>query len=246
MMLSIALLLVILSNLLFQLFLFPRYSLPSPELMLGDDGSHRSSSNVITGSITVKRTNYDGSIESLLELTQSHSNNHNNNILKMAISSSSSNNNTNTTNATTSSLCPDSLVFVNDTLLSDPSLAYAGGRKIPRIVHISSASRCNDPLIADNLHTWRLDGHYFVLHTDEAVLKLLYDQDWSREFPLLTHIIKCLPRGMGAAWIDLWRLLVLWKFGGIYADLDSSPVPSRFNATTITPEDDAFFVLETL
>jgi mannosyltransferase OCH1-like enzyme len=51
---------------------------------------------------------------------------------------------------------------------------------------------------------------------------------------------------MGAAWIDLWRLLVLWKFGGIYADLDSSPVPSRFNATTITPEDDAFFVLETL
>jgi mannosyltransferase OCH1-like enzyme len=49
---------------------------------------------------------------------------------------------------------------------------------------------------------------------------------------------------MGAAWIDLWRLLVLWKYGGIYADLDTSPVPSLFNETTISEEDDAFFVVD--
>ena len=139
--------------------------------------------------------------------------------------------------------CPSSLVLVNDTLI-DPELALIGGRKIPRIVHISSSSRCNVKLFADNIDTWRLKDHFLFLHDDEAVNQLLY-HDWP-EFPFLTNIMKCLPEGMGAAWIDLWRLLVLWKYGGIYADIDSSPVPDLFNATTIVDDDDAFFVQEVL
>ena len=51
---------------------------------------------------------------------------------------------------------------------------------------------------------------------------------------------------MGAAWIDVWRLLVLWEYGGIYADMDTSPVPELFNGDTITADDDAFFVQEFL
>ena len=58
--------------------------------------------------------------------------------------------------------------------------------------------------------------------------------------------MNCLPEGMGAAFIDIWRLLVLWEYGGIYADMDSSPVPDRFNASTIAADDDAFFVQEVL
>jgi mannosyltransferase OCH1-like enzyme len=139
--------------------------------------------------------------------------------------------------------CPPSLVLVKDTLI-DPELAFAENRKIPRIVHISSSSRCNVKLLADNIDTWRLKDHFLFLHDDEAVHRLLY-QDWP-EFPFLKNIMKCLPEGMGAAWIDLWRLLVLWEYGGIYADLDSSPVPELFNATTITADDDAFFVQEQL
>ena len=139
--------------------------------------------------------------------------------------------------------CPSSLVLVNDTLI-DPELAFAGGRKIPRIVHISSSSRCNVKLFADNMDTWRLKDHFFFLHDDEAVNRLLH-RDWP-EFPLLKDIMKCLPEGMGAAWIDVWRLLVLWEYGGIYADMDTSPVPERFNESTITADDDAFFVQEVL
>ncbi len=139
--------------------------------------------------------------------------------------------------------CSESLVPVNDTLIN-PELAYIGGRKIPRIVHISSSSRCNVKLLADNIDTWRLKDHFLVLHDDEAVNRLLY-QDWP-EFPFLNKIMKCLPDGMGAAWIDIWRLLVLWEYGGIYADMDTSPVPERFNASTITADDDAFFVQEVL
>ena len=139
--------------------------------------------------------------------------------------------------------CPSSLELVEDTLI-DPELALIGGRKIPRIVHISSSSRCNVKLFADNIDTWRLKDHFLFLHDDEAVNQLLY-QDWP-EFPFLKNIMKCLPEGMGAAWIDLWRLLLLWEYGGIYADMDTSPVPELFNATTIAADDDAFFVQEQL
>jgi hypothetical protein len=41
---------------------------------------------------------------------------------------------------------------------------------------------------------------------------------------------------------DLWRYLFLWEFGGVYADLDSAT--NQFNATTIAPDDDAFFIIE--
>jgi hypothetical protein len=41
---------------------------------------------------------------------------------------------------------------------------------------------------------------------------------------------------------DIWRYLVLWKYGGPYADLDS--VPRNFTGDTIQPEDDSLFVVE--
>ena len=139
--------------------------------------------------------------------------------------------------------CPPPLVAVRDRLLS-PSLAYAGGRKIPRIVHLSSKSRCNHPVIAANAETWKLKGHSLFLHDDEAVWKLL-NREWP-EFPGLRAVLTCLPSTMGAHWIDVWRILVLWEYGGIFADIDTSPVPDLFNETTITSNDDAFFVVETL
>eukprot|EP00538_Stauroneis_constricta_P007066 CAMPEP_0119548406 /NCGR_PEP_ID=MMETSP1352-20130426/2341_1 /TAXON_ID=265584 /ORGANISM="Stauroneis constricta, Strain CCMP1120" /LENGTH=213 /DNA_ID=CAMNT_0007593669 /DNA_START=589 /DNA_END=1226 /DNA_ORIENTATION=+ len=41
---------------------------------------------------------------------------------------------------------------------------------------------------------------------------------------------------------DIWRYLVLWLYGGIYADFDTAP--NEFNATTINDDNDAFFVVE--
>lgn len=135
---------------------------------------------------------------------------------------------------------PSSLKAVKDTVL-EPSLAFADGRKIPRIVHVTSMSRCNHPIIADNLETWKLKNHSFFLHDDEAMEKLIY-KDWP-EFPQLQHILKCLP-GRGVVWADVWRILVLWEYGGIYADIDTSPVAEFFNETTLSPRYDAFFVVK--
>eukprot|EP00548_Thalassiothrix_antarctica_P011815 CAMPEP_0194158458 /NCGR_PEP_ID=MMETSP0152-20130528/76163_1 /TAXON_ID=1049557 /ORGANISM="Thalassiothrix antarctica, Strain L6-D1" /LENGTH=211 /DNA_ID=CAMNT_0038867705 /DNA_START=596 /DNA_END=1231 /DNA_ORIENTATION=- len=41
---------------------------------------------------------------------------------------------------------------------------------------------------------------------------------------------------------DVWRLLVLWEYGGIYVDLDSKP--NSWNSSFIKPDDDAYFVVE--
>ena len=47
-----------------------------------------------------------------------------------------------------------------------------------------------------------------------------------------------------AAKADLWRYLMIWKYGGIYSDIDCSP--SKFNVSSIQSTDDAFIPLEAL
>lgn len=119
-----------------------------------------------------------------------------------------------------STYCGDGLVYVKDTVL-DPSLAFEGGRKIPKIVHLSSKSRCNDPIFAKNIDTWRLKGYSVFLHDDEAI-KRLFDREWP-EFPLLHKILACLP-AKGAVMTDVWRILALWEYGGIYVSFFLLPI----------------------
>ena len=139
--------------------------------------------------------------------------------------------------------CPDGLLRVNDTVL-DPNLAYdLGRRKIPRVIHVTSKTRCMPREFVDNLSKWpeRLDGHSFFLHDDTAVDRLLHGRDWSREFPQLAQALHCTKGGAGKA--DVWRALVLWEYGGVYTDIDNAPT-ARFDASTIHRDDDAFFVKE--
>jgi mannosyltransferase OCH1-like enzyme len=145
---------------------------------------------------------------------------------------------------------------VSDVVL-DTSLAYAiddadtnnhnhtrqsqSQRKIPRIVHTTSKSRCMPTAFIDNLRPWQnLADHSFFFHDDDAVDRLL-QLDWP-EFPQLRKALQCSISG--AAKADLWRALVLWEYGGIYTDVDNAP--KAFNATTILASDDAFFVVENM
>jgi hypothetical protein len=41
---------------------------------------------------------------------------------------------------------------------------------------------------------------------------------------------------------DVWRLLVLWEYGGIYVDLDSQP--NSWTPSYIRPNEDSYFVVE--
>jgi hypothetical protein len=112
-------------------------------------------------------------------------------------------------------------------------------RKIPKNVHMTSKSRCMTPGFIANVYKWRMDGYAVYIHDDAAVDRLL-SQEWP-EFPHLQLLAQhCLLKGASTA--DLWRYLVLWEYGGVYADLDSAPGPRLQNS--ILAQDDAFFVVE--
>lgn len=130
-------------------------------------------------------------------------------------------------------------VLINDTVL-DPSLAYDGGRKIPRIIHITSKSRCVLSPFLQNVNKWKetFPSHSVFFHDDEAVHRLL-DRQWP-EFPNIAHALQCI--NSGAAIADLWRSLVLYEYGGMYSDIDS--IPAKLNEHTIRDDDEAFFVIE--
>jgi mannosyltransferase OCH1-like enzyme len=110
--------------------------------------------------------------------------------------------------------CPEvtNLKAVYDTVL-DASEAYKGGRKIPKVVHVTSKSRCMHEAFVQNLDKWRFEGYSFFMHDDEAMDLLLF-REWP-EFPHLHKLLQCLEFG-GAVKADIWRLLVLYAYGGIY------------------------------
>jgi mannosyltransferase OCH1-like enzyme len=136
--------------------------------------------------------------------------------------------------------CADGFVPVPDTVL-DPALAFADGRKIPRVVHVTSKSRCMTKEFAENVDKWRFKDHSLFMHDDDAMNELL-SRHWP-EFPQLQQVQKCLKYG-GAVKADIWRALILYEYGGIYTDTDNAP--NKFNGTTIQPEDDAFFVVDVM
>ena len=135
--------------------------------------------------------------------------------------------------------CKDEQVYVPDQHLLYEDL-FSGNRKIPRIVHQTARSRCVTEKFYDVVQSWVLGddwAHYF--HSDDAIDRL-FQQDWP-EFPHLRTMLACID-GKGTLKADLWRYLVLWEYGGIYADVDTKP--NKFNSTTISAEDDGFFVVE--
>jgi mannosyltransferase OCH1-like enzyme len=141
--------------------------------------------------------------------------------------------------------CPDGLVAMQDRHIPENSLygATTSNRLIPRIVHQTSKSRCITQPMADIAKHWSIqddDGtnwsYYF--HDDNAMQRL-FDQPWP-EFPHIHDVLACIKTGTMRA--DLWRYLVLYEYGGIYADLDTKP--AKFNASMINPTTDGFFVVE--
>jgi mannosyltransferase OCH1-like enzyme len=136
--------------------------------------------------------------------------------------------------------CAEGLVPVPDTVL-DPALKFIDGRKIPRVVHVTSRSRCMTKEFAKNIDKWRFKDHSLFMNDDDAMDELL-SRYWP-EFPQLQQVQQCLKYG-GAVKADIWRALILYEYGGIYTDTDNAP--NKFNGTTIQPEDDGFFVVEVM
>lgn len=120
--------------------------------------------------------------------------------------------------------CPSPLIPVHNRIV--PPTATGDNNNvpvIPRFLHMTERSRCVSPDLYHALQVWQKHFPSFSIffHDDEAVDKLLA-MDWP-EFPDFHRMLKCVLKG--AMKIDIWRVLVLWKFGGMYADNDVLPAP---------------------
>lgn len=134
--------------------------------------------------------------------------------------------------------------------------------KIPKIFHQQAKTRCVTPAFYQLHERWHqvllLEGNteqqqqhqhgdndtdaggwsiYF--HNDEAMTRLLAMEEFVQEFPHLRLILRNCVQDRKTKSI-LWRYLVLYIYGGIYADLDTAP--DGFNGGTVRDSDDAIFL----
>ena len=139
--------------------------------------------------------------------------------------------------------CPSGLVLIDDRRkINSTGITQAlTPRKIPRIIHMTSKSRCVVPALAKVINTWKqYPDHQFYFHNDAALHRLIFEKQWS-EFPQIRLAMECSNSMVEQA--DLWRALVIWEYGGIYTDIDN--LPKGFNATTtLQASDEAYFEVE--
>jgi mannosyltransferase OCH1-like enzyme len=112
-----------------------------------------------------------------------------------------------TTGNSTASQCDRRLTFMEDKIVP-----HAWQRKIPYIIHVTGKTRCLSHTFMVNLNKWKLENHSFYFHDEDAMDRLL-NENWP-EFPQLKMMQNCMVSG--AAKADLWRYLVLYRYGGIY------------------------------
>jgi hypothetical protein len=113
--------------------------------------------------------------------------------------------------------------------------------KIPKILHFSMNSRCLPRDHVITLKRWQtvFPNHSIFFHDDEAVEKFINEEDWN-EFPNFHRAMQCII-SKGAMKIDVWRVLVLYRYGGIYSDIDNWPT-DLLNETTIPANVSSFFL----
>jgi hypothetical protein len=118
--------------------------------------------------------------------------------------------------------------------------------RIPYVLHQTGKSRCiSSFLYKDCVQKWH-NHHQFKdmsyrFADDQAMDQLLYDHErWKALFPVLHLALKCIEHvQIPVMKADIWRYLILWEQGGIFADLDVIPDESLM----MHPDYDAVFVL---
>ena len=178
--------------------------------------------------------------------------------------------------------CPRGLVPVVDTVLP-LAVTHPPSRRVPRVVHVTSRSRCVTPTLRRHLEQWRRTAnHSFFFHDDAAVVRLLRQGWLDRAFrtgrglhetcpghnaslppgggfarrtgcsweasylpnrPASEVALKCATAGATLA--DLWRYAVLYRYGGVYTDLDNGK-GEKWRDDLIEDDDDFVGVVEHL
>jgi hypothetical protein len=143
------------------------------------------------------------------------------------------------------SLCGNDFVWLEDRDV--PSFeSISKQRKIPNVLYQTGPSRCvSKGMYEDSISKWNgvmTNNLSYRFYDDAAMDKMLYDPNHHEAFPLLPLALRCIEHvNTPVMKADLWRYLVLWQHGGIFADLDAVPLEG-FTNSTIEAHHDAVFV----
>ena len=119
----------------------------------------------------------------------------------------------------------------------NPQFYGIDGRRIPAIVHQASKTRCLTRSFDRASLKWAFRRSSYYIHDEQAVKRLVSSE--FPEFPQIALIsVDCVSESI---LFGLWKYLVLWTYGGIFADLNS--YPNQFNLSTLKEDDDGLFLL---
>ena len=153
-------------------------------------------------------------------------------------------------------ICPEPLVPVYDRIIHDynnnnnnnnsnNSSEQEQEQLIPKFIHLSMKTRCISKDMMDIVDIWKnqFPSYNVYFHDDSAVDALFYDSGhyWSDIFPQLQQLMTSCVKYGSAMKIDIWRVLILYRYGGIYSDIDNAPGP-KLTELTIEKNASAFFL----
>ena len=125
-------------------------------------------------------------------------------------------------------------------IFNSPGTNHSANYKIPLVIHQTCKSRCVTDEFYALAQQWKDLGIPYYFHDDAAIDRLVLAGH--EQFPLLRLIWDhCITRPVVKT--DLWRLLLLYEYGGIYTDMDTQPVtfqPMR----NIRPDDEMYTVTD--
>ena len=138
-------------------------------------------------------------------------------------------------------ICPEPLLPVYDRIISsssssssnyDENSSNKNQQLITKSIHFAwirgyhfpddelGLSRCLAQDMIDIVDTWKeqFPSYNFYFHDDVAVDALFYDTGnyWYNTFPQLKEIMNSCVKFGSAMRIDIWRILILYRYGGTY------------------------------
>lgn len=121
-------------------------------------------------------------------------------------------------------------------VFNSPGNKFWSMHKIPLVIHQTFKSRCVTEDIYELSLAWKALGVPYYFHDDAAIDRLI-NLDYE-EFPHL-HMVwdHCITKPVVKT--DLWRLLLLYEYGGIYADVDNKPISFK-PMTTLRVNDEMY------
>jgi hypothetical protein len=148
---------------------------------------------------------------------------------------------------TSTNLCPEGLTLLQDTTTP---FYQTYESNIPPVLYQTAKDRCiSTALYNATIQKWLAprDNNRtlsFRFYDDARMDEYLYNfKKWNSIFPALPLALQCIDHvRMPVMKADIWRYLVLWEFGGIFADLDVLGT-QQLMEELLESNSDALFVL---